>query len=181
MLLALDSVVFSGPSPFGLVTTFYCIRFETSLFVASCDSQGHGGGIRTHFQTGDTCSYSYRDSSYSRGMDHTGNTASIVETSLLEFPRDRYPASSLARWLLPSNGPVLLAACLLERVYLAAGVFCGANPSQYSYDGVSLPEIRLLRDSGTLNRPACRSHQVHLLLLPSLLAYPPIYIYCIFF
>jgi hypothetical protein len=36
-----------GPSPFGLVTIFYCLRFETSLFVASYDSQGHGGGIQT--------------------------------------------------------------------------------------------------------------------------------------
>jgi hypothetical protein len=28
------------------VTIFYCLRFETSLFVASYDSQGHGGSIR---------------------------------------------------------------------------------------------------------------------------------------
>jgi hypothetical protein len=34
---------FSGPSPVGLVAIFYCLRFETSLFVASYDSQGHGG------------------------------------------------------------------------------------------------------------------------------------------
>jgi hypothetical protein len=27
-------------------------RFETSLFVASSDSQGHGGGIRPHLHTG---------------------------------------------------------------------------------------------------------------------------------
>jgi hypothetical protein len=33
---------FSGPSPFGLATIFYCLRFETSHFVASYDSQGHG-------------------------------------------------------------------------------------------------------------------------------------------
>jgi hypothetical protein len=26
----------------GLVTIFYCLRFETSLFVASYDSQGYG-------------------------------------------------------------------------------------------------------------------------------------------
>jgi hypothetical protein len=32
---------FSGPSPLGLATIFYCLRFETSLFVASYDSQGH--------------------------------------------------------------------------------------------------------------------------------------------
>jgi hypothetical protein len=38
---------FSGPSPVGLVTIFYCLRFETSLFAASYDSQGYGGGILT--------------------------------------------------------------------------------------------------------------------------------------
>jgi hypothetical protein len=43
---------FSGPSPLGLATIFYCLRYETSLFVASCDSQGHGGGIRPRFHTG---------------------------------------------------------------------------------------------------------------------------------
>jgi hypothetical protein len=36
---------FSGPSPLGLVAVFYCLRFETSIFVASYDSQDHGGGI----------------------------------------------------------------------------------------------------------------------------------------
>jgi hypothetical protein len=45
---------FLGPSLFGLVTIFYCFRFETSLFVASYESQGHGGGIRTHLHTGVT-------------------------------------------------------------------------------------------------------------------------------
>jgi hypothetical protein len=35
-----------------LVTIFYCLRSETSLFVASCDSQGHGEGIRPRLHTG---------------------------------------------------------------------------------------------------------------------------------
>jgi hypothetical protein len=43
---------FSGPSPLGLATEFYCLRFETSLFVGSYDSQGHGGGIRPRLHTG---------------------------------------------------------------------------------------------------------------------------------
>jgi hypothetical protein len=43
---------FSGLSPLGLATVFYCLRFETSLFVASYDSQGHGGGIRPRLHTG---------------------------------------------------------------------------------------------------------------------------------
>jgi hypothetical protein len=37
---------FSGPSPRGTHDHIYCLRFETSLFVASYDSQGYGGGIR---------------------------------------------------------------------------------------------------------------------------------------
>jgi hypothetical protein len=35
----------------GLETIFYCLTFETSLFVASYDSQGHGGGIRPSLHT----------------------------------------------------------------------------------------------------------------------------------
>jgi hypothetical protein len=31
---------------------FYCLKFETSLFVASYDSQGHGGGIRPRLHSG---------------------------------------------------------------------------------------------------------------------------------
>jgi hypothetical protein len=31
---------------------FYCLGFETSLFVASYDSQGHGGGIPHRLHTG---------------------------------------------------------------------------------------------------------------------------------
>jgi hypothetical protein len=34
------------------VTIFYCLRFETSLFVASYDSQGHGGGIGPRLHAG---------------------------------------------------------------------------------------------------------------------------------
>jgi hypothetical protein len=40
---------FSGPSPLDLATIFYCLSFEISLFVASDDSQGHGGHEWTSF------------------------------------------------------------------------------------------------------------------------------------
>jgi hypothetical protein len=43
---ARQAQLFSGPSPVGLATIFYCLRFEISLFVVSYNSQGHGGGIR---------------------------------------------------------------------------------------------------------------------------------------
>jgi hypothetical protein len=48
----LPAQCFSGPSPLVLPTIFYCLRFETSFFVASYDSQGHGGGIRPRLHTG---------------------------------------------------------------------------------------------------------------------------------
>jgi hypothetical protein len=51
LLLVLASA-FSGPSPVGLVTIFYCLRFETLLFIASYDTQGYGGGIRSRLHTG---------------------------------------------------------------------------------------------------------------------------------
>jgi hypothetical protein len=65
MLLALASTVFLGSSPLGLATIFYCLQFETSLFIASYDSQGHGEGIRPRLHTGYSwpflmCLYLYR-------------------------------------------------------------------------------------------------------------------------
>jgi hypothetical protein len=41
---------FSGMSPLDLATIFYCLSFEISLFVATYDTQGHGGGIRPRLQ-----------------------------------------------------------------------------------------------------------------------------------
>jgi hypothetical protein len=45
---------FTGLSPLELATVFYCLRFETSLSVASYYSQGYGGGIRPRLHTGIT-------------------------------------------------------------------------------------------------------------------------------
>jgi hypothetical protein len=49
---ALPAQSFLGLSPLVLATIFYCLRFETSLFVASYDSHGHGGGIRSRLHKG---------------------------------------------------------------------------------------------------------------------------------
>jgi hypothetical protein len=56
------------------VTIFYCLRFETSLFVASYDSQGHGGGIRTRLHTGIVIAAAPRYM-YSFGTDHVENVS----------------------------------------------------------------------------------------------------------
>jgi hypothetical protein len=49
---SLPAQSFSGLSPLGLTTIVYCLRCETSFFVASYDSQGHGGVIWPHLHTG---------------------------------------------------------------------------------------------------------------------------------
>jgi hypothetical protein len=41
-----------GPSPVGLVIIFYSLRFETSLLIASKDSQGYGERFRTRLHPG---------------------------------------------------------------------------------------------------------------------------------
>jgi hypothetical protein len=71
---------FSGPSPLDLATIFYCLSFETSLFVASYDSQGNGGGIRLRLHTGYplslfVASYHPLDSP---STDFTENVSSII-------------------------------------------------------------------------------------------------------
>jgi hypothetical protein len=53
----------SGPSLLVLATICYGLRFETSLFFASYDSQGHGGGIRHRLHTG-LSPWLQRDSRY---------------------------------------------------------------------------------------------------------------------
>jgi hypothetical protein len=52
LLLALASAIILGFESRGLVTIFYCLRFETSIFIASYDSQGYGGCIRPRLHTG---------------------------------------------------------------------------------------------------------------------------------
>jgi hypothetical protein len=43
---------YSGSTPTGLATVFYCLGFETSLFVVSYNPQDYGGGIRPRLHTG---------------------------------------------------------------------------------------------------------------------------------
>jgi hypothetical protein len=52
LLLPLRVQSFSGSSPMGLVTILHCLRFQTSLFVTSYDSQGYGGSIWPCLHTG---------------------------------------------------------------------------------------------------------------------------------
>jgi hypothetical protein len=78
---------------------------------------------------------------FSRHGPHTENTALLLlRACLLGFPHDRYPASPVAHWLMPSNGldtdhventaPVLLAVCLSSNgVFWLPSLMLWANPS----------------------------------------------------
>jgi hypothetical protein len=79
---SLPAQAFSGPSPFVLATIFYCLRFETSLFVASYDSQGDGGSIRPRLHT----SKSIQSQSQSQNESHIatdGQSVSLTRYLLL--------------------------------------------------------------------------------------------------
>jgi hypothetical protein len=104
LLLALASTVIFGSSPVGLVNTFYCPRFVTSLFVASYDSQGYGGGLRPRLHTG----------------FETHSQLTLLITSWLEPCRKH--RSSVAVQLLFSDGMTYsIVACA------AIGTECGEN------------------------------------------------------
>jgi hypothetical protein len=58
----LSFTIAPGPrqrSHFRIRYLVYCLRFETSLFVASYDSQDYGGGIRPRLHTGVTYLFSF--------------------------------------------------------------------------------------------------------------------------
>jgi hypothetical protein len=95
---------FSSPSPLGLETIFCCLRFETSLFVASYDSQGHGGGIRSRLHTGWT---------------HSSLTVLLITSR--HGPYRKHHSSLAVYEPLPSNSRCLvvcLAVVAYQRVYM---------------------------------------------------------------
>jgi hypothetical protein len=97
---SLPAQSFSGPSPLGLATIFYSLRFETSVFVASYDSQSHGGGIRHGF-----------DVILAKGYCSIDSARTTYQTPLIliAYCFTRYPATTclprnLFVELLPSKG-----------------------------------------------------------------------------
>jgi hypothetical protein len=89
MLLPSPAYSFSGPSPLDLATIFYCLSFETSLFVASYDSHGHGGGIRPRLHTG----LYTRVALYNLAVDRTENPVVLLrqEYRAVDKSRDFQP------------------------------------------------------------------------------------------
>jgi hypothetical protein len=77
MLLALASVVF--------LTIFYWLGFETSLFVASYDSQGYVGDIRTPLHTGVTNYFHQNSPGYNISAQTTWKTTFLCCCTIVTF------------------------------------------------------------------------------------------------
>jgi hypothetical protein len=98
MLVVSPAQSFLGQSPLGLVTIFYSLRFEASLFVASYDSQGYGGGIRPLLHTANErtdfvlCLY--------LGTDHIENTVHLLLHSCPLLRKTCLPSGCLEAGLI---------------------------------------------------------------------------------
>jgi hypothetical protein len=104
-----------GPSPVGLVTIFYCLIFETSLFVASYDSQGHGGGIRLHLHTGE---FSELSSKHRPAYNPSARTNRKHSSSTVACMLGRYLATAISmapQFFLWANMPQYDGNWLLNR------------------------------------------------------------------
>jgi hypothetical protein len=129
---------FSGPSPLGLATIFYSLGFETSLFVASYDSQGHGGGIRPRLHTGwdrlNSCCFSLYSIS-------TGQIENIA-----------FNNSSDVAWFLVTAEMFLSCRCLAKDVFLGLVLWLSSVMSQYI--------VELIKTK--LNKYNCLSTEINL-------------------
>jgi hypothetical protein len=117
----LSAQSFSGSSHLRLATIFYCLRFETSLLVASYDSQGRGGSIRPRRYTGVSRNEG-RCAICSLGTDRTENIATqqLLPCCVLH---SRYLAMAIS--LAPQS---LLWATMpqyiLQKAFFAVLYFC---------------------------------------------------------
>jgi hypothetical protein len=85
----------------GLVTVFYCLSFETSLFVASYDSHGYGGGIRPRLHTGVSPDWS-RSQSQSQSQSYIATDGRSVSKSWCQAPSGAHDQIFIIVWQLRS-------------------------------------------------------------------------------
>jgi hypothetical protein len=113
----------------GLVTIFYCLWFETSLFADSYDSQGCGGGIRSCLRTGRTPNQSQR-------YVTTGGLPPISSSWR------RAPCDSWLEYFLNWTPSVIGRVCCLQLLLALASAFILGPESLGTRDHILLPQIR---------------------------------------
>jgi hypothetical protein len=126
----LPAQTFSSPSSLGLVTIFHCLRFETSHFVTSYDSQGHGGGIRPRLHTGLT---KLKSQSQSRDYKYTCNNIRIVvrvifsAVSVILKESWQFVLPRTSSYLLSLKGHVEYMLLLIDNKYPGYCTYCSSG------------------------------------------------------
>jgi hypothetical protein len=128
---------FTGTSSVGLVTIFYCLRFEASFLVASYDSQGYGGGIRPKLWVWVLC-YNRR----SVGQSHW----------------KKRPSGDYDQTFITVRHASLCGALSMTRGRVVVDNFCWASPAQ-SFPGPS-PSRLPFSSPPTTRRVKVTSNQV---------------------
>jgi hypothetical protein len=99
------------------VTIFYCLRIETSLFVASYDSQGHGGGIRPTGQAPPVLAITSRHEPHSI---HCSSIVAIVSVAAGTFLPSHCLETASAR---TTENTVILLRVFFRRYLATASVY----------------------------------------------------------
>jgi hypothetical protein len=139
---------FSGPSPLVLATIFYCLRFEISLFIASYDSQGHGGGIRPRLHTVYKVSIALRPRSIAPARTAQEMSLPLLRVFSLTFPQ----SCSLAMAIVLS--PVYTAVPW-QRIYMWTYFTFSLNVWIISFSG-GIHDAVEWQSSELVTKPAVR-------------------------
>jgi hypothetical protein len=138
MLLALASVVFLRFESFGTRDHILLSQIWDFLFLASYDSQGHGGGIRHRLHKGDSqtdCPI------YNIPTRTAGKHRTIITVQLLLWKhaclRSRYLAMAVAQMLLPRS--LLDNGCTCNNIYQSrySGLLKAGGPRVGNSDPVN--------------------------------------------
>jgi hypothetical protein len=156
---------FSGPSLVGLATIFYCLRFRTSLYVASYNSQGYCEGIQPRLHRGSVSRWFSLCRLVSDRIENTASNSSSIVACFLCRTNSSFVSwrNSIFTVPLHSNGWRLLLnysvmSQYLFRKFYSLLAFIFACRSQYvqtsscsQLASVSVPVQAKLQSSATRN------------------------------
>jgi hypothetical protein len=109
---------FSGLTPLVLAIIFYCLRFETSLFVAFYDSQGHGGGIRPRLHTGSLILAAWDPRYIASRRPNRKHRSLYCCEGVFTAPLHSNGSYSIVSWVFVAAGMCLLSRCLATGLHI---------------------------------------------------------------
>jgi hypothetical protein len=140
-MLVLASVVFLGSESLGTRDNILISQIGTSLFFASYDSQGHGGGIRPRLHTGEVIAAAPRYIDSARTAQRTPLPRVFLRTCHLRpLPNNGRCLQShylgaavviqLVSWSLPNSGSTCHNFPLFVNPFLCVHIFYEHTPAE---------------------------------------------------